>query len=145
MVKNNMGFLRGIKPRVLPKLCRRLTWKITSAMDSLRAEAQDAQDEAEEGREEPLEMSFDDDDVQTVEKRVAEMDALGAALLLVLHAQGWQLHAKPGELYLERDGLRIEPFPVVRGLGDGSEDAAAWLELCQQAGIADLDLGAIQV
>ena len=68
---------------------------------------------------------------------------VGAAMAVVLHARGFAVHALPGHpVELQRDGLTIRPFAALGDLASGTLTADAWLEQCQQAGIASADLGA---
>jgi hypothetical protein len=67
---------------------------------------------------------------------------LARAFALALNNSGWELHARPGQNFLERDGRRISPIQVIYDLKDGQLSPAAWLEQCQAAKIEALDFGA---
>jgi len=70
---------------------------------------------------------------------------LGAALAVALRQHGWVLHSLPGELYLQRDDFKVEPFTVVRQLATDELKPEAWRELCSAAGISDLNLGQVGI
>jgi heat shock protein HtpX len=67
--------------------------------------------------------------------------ALGAALLLALHARGWRMEALPGRSVAMTGGeLRVYPFAAVGALLEGSLAEDGWRRIWEGAGIADLDL-----
>jgi hypothetical protein len=69
---------------------------------------------------------------------------LGAALTVTLHNNGWELSALPGDpVYARHDQWEIKPFDVLEELASGKQSADAWRQLCEEAGIADLDLGEV--
>ena len=66
---------------------------------------------------------------------------LGQALAVALARQGWILHALPGELYFQKDEIKLDPFMVASRLAADKLQPEAWREQCVAAGISDLDLG----
>lgn len=70
--------------------------------------------------------------------------AFGSALCVLLVRKGWTLSAKLGEdVTLERNGVRIQPFTALRDLASGEMLPGEWADLCERAGVADEDLGAV--
>lgn len=67
-------------------------------------------------------------------------DLLGAGLCLALVASGWELHAQPGEFYVQRGTEQLQPFHVVRALAAKKLTEGAWLERIQALDIQDLCL-----
>lgn len=66
----------------------------------------------------------------------------GAALALALLHEGWELETAPGAaISLRRGEHAIEPFRALARLVSKKLDAETWQQRCEQAGIADLDLG----
>lgn len=63
--------------------------------------------------------------------------ALGTALI----QRGWVLHSRPGELYIEREGQRINPFLLIHRLSDGQITAEEWSAKSRELGIDDKSLG----
>jgi hypothetical protein len=73
------------------------------------------------------------------------VNLLGAALVLALAREGWQLDNAPGEpIGLTRGDLRFLPFGEVRALMDKELDAQAWEGMCGRLGISDIRLLAPQ-
>jgi hypothetical protein len=69
---------------------------------------------------------------------------LGAALMLALKQAGWQAQLLPeGELVCTRGDDRFEPFRMVQWLSLGRIRPDVWAKRCAEAGIADMDLGAV--
>jgi hypothetical protein len=67
----------------------------------------------------------------------------GSALCVMLVDRGWTPNVVPGaEVSFQRDGLAIRPFHVPYDIAEGRLLPSEWLALCEQAGIADVDLGA---
>jgi Zn-dependent protease with chaperone function len=67
---------------------------------------------------------------------------VGAALTLLLIAQGARLNFKPGQgVSVELRGHFVDPFSVLPRLKDGSLTAAAWGDQCAELGIARTQLG----
>jgi hypothetical protein len=76
------------------------------------------------------------------ESEGAVLHVTGGALALALSRAGWVVDARPGaEISLTRGELEIQPFTVLSELASSETAVEAWLELCAQAGIGDLDLG----
>jgi hypothetical protein len=65
---------------------------------------------------------------------------LAASFCLALIAHGWELHAQPGELYLQRGEEQLDPFRVTHELAAKKLTKQAWLERTQALGIEDLSL-----
>jgi len=65
---------------------------------------------------------------------------LGAGFCLALIAHGWELHAQPGEFYLQHGMEQLQPFHIIRDLAAKKLTAQAWLERAQALGIVDLCL-----
>jgi len=81
----------------------------------------------------------------TPEQRVERARSLlGAALALALVNQGWKLHSRPGEFYLEGRGEQFDPFKLIHQLSDGSISKEAWAERCGRLGIEGIPLVALQ-
>ncbi len=71
------------------------------------------------------------------ERRQRAAGLLGAALTLSLHRQGWTMRLMPGEeVILERGGVSLQPFVVVKELADGKMKGEDWKRRCAEAGIA---------
>lgn len=65
----------------------------------------------------------------------------GTALAVALAGQGWMVDATPGiPITLRRGDDAVEAFEVVHMLAGGKLTGAAWVQRCQELGIADLDL-----
>jgi heat shock protein HtpX len=119
MVGEQAAVLKGVTPRTLPELARDLTApasKVKNPPGELPGPEQRAEIAA---------------------------DALGAAIALTLHRQGWTIHALPGELYFQRGDLRIEPFMVCRRLASGELTPETWYEQCAREGLSDLRLDVV--
>jgi hypothetical protein len=55
---------------------------------------------------------------------------------------GWRVRVQPGErIVVKLDGVELLPFEALPALAAGSMSAAAWLALCDRAGIRELNLG----
>ena len=68
----------------------------------------------------------------------------GRALALILVRQGWDLDISPGmPVSVSHNGFEVQPFEVLRELASSSLAAEKWRELCVDAGIDGLDLGAV--
>jgi heat shock protein HtpX len=65
---------------------------------------------------------------------------LRAALTVVLCDRGWQIHATPGEFYLECGQSRIAPPEVVAQIRSGTITPIGWSEQCRSLGITDVPL-----
>ena len=65
---------------------------------------------------------------------------VGTAFALALVHHGWKLHSSPGEFYLEKDGKQVGPFEVLQKLFNGTTPADAWIDVCREYGIEDLEL-----
>ncbi len=75
------------------------------------------------------------------ERKQQAAGLLGAALTLSLHRQGWNLRVMPGEeVTLERGGVSLQPFAVVKELSDGKMKGEDWKRRCAEAGIASVPL-----
>jgi Zn-dependent protease with chaperone function len=68
-------------------------------------------------------------------------DLLAAGFCLALITKGWELHAQPGELYLQCGTHRLYPFDVIRELAATKLTEQAWLERTRFLDIQDLCLG----
>jgi Zn-dependent protease with chaperone function len=66
---------------------------------------------------------------------------LRGALAVALCEQGWQVHAAPGEFYLECGGSRIAPPEIVAKIRSGAITPLEWSERCTSLGIAGVPLG----
>ncbi|HXJ95456.1 MAG TPA: M48 family metallopeptidase [Terriglobia bacterium] len=66
---------------------------------------------------------------------------VGAAFALALSEAGWELHAGPGELHLNRGADELNPFETVAQLASGALSAGSWLERSKALGIENLPLG----
>jgi heat shock protein HtpX len=71
-------------------------------------------------------------------------DLLGAGFCLALVSSGWELHAQPGELYLQRGGERLHPFRAIRELAASKLSGPAWLAHTNALGIQNLCLDPIK-
>ena len=67
-------------------------------------------------------------------------DLLAAGFCLALLASGWELHAQPGEVYLQRGTEQLHPFHILRELASAKLTGQAWLERIQALGIEYLCL-----
>ena len=82
----------------------------------------------------------------TDEQRGQALSVFGAALCLALAARQWTLHALPGEdVMLTNGALEIRPYHAFFDLAQERVSAAQWEALCQEAGIAQIDLGTLQI
>jgi len=72
----------------------------------------------------------------TPEQRVARARSLlGTAFGLALVNNGWALHSRPGEFYLDRGGQQLHPFKIILQLSDGTISKEAWAARCRHLGI----------
>ena len=62
------------------------------------------------------------------------------ALSLALIDNHWELHAQPGEHYLQRGDAVMRPAQILAGLQSGQLTADGWRAQCIFAGIAGLPL-----
>jgi Zn-dependent protease with chaperone function len=67
-------------------------------------------------------------------------DLLGAAFCLALIANGWELHAQPGKICIQRGTEQLQPFHIIRELAATKITGQAWLERTQALHIEDLGL-----
>jgi Zn-dependent protease with chaperone function len=67
-------------------------------------------------------------------------DLLAAAFCLALIASGWELHAQPGDIHLQRGAEQLHPFHILRELASAKLTGQAWLERTQALGIEHLCL-----
>jgi Zn-dependent protease with chaperone function len=65
---------------------------------------------------------------------------LGVALSMVLAENGWKIQGVPGEFYLHRSGVNLDPHSIVEQLVSGELKADAWRSECDRLGIAELGL-----
>jgi hypothetical protein len=65
---------------------------------------------------------------------------LAMALGLALSRAGWEICATPGQLYLERENRRLNPFEIISELRSGALTLENWTKECGAAGIAHLPL-----
>jgi hypothetical protein len=73
----------------------------------------------------------------------AVQHVVGQALGVALANQGWSIKVVPGvEITLEKEGMALEPFVLISDIVSGKLSAEAWQRQCEEAKIADLDLGA---
>jgi heat shock protein HtpX len=81
----------------------------------------------------------------TSQAHVAEAaGAFGSALTVALVSAGWELTAGPGEpVRLRRNAHEIRPFDAWSQILSGEISREGWRSLCEQSGIAGLDLGTI--
>jgi len=77
----------------------------------------------------------------THEQRAARAATLlGTAFSLALIDNHWELHAQPGEHYLQRGDAIMRPAQILAGLQSGQLTADTWRAQCISAGIAGLQL-----
>lgn len=67
-------------------------------------------------------------------------DLLGSGLCLALIDSGWELHAQPGQFYLQSGAEQLQPFRVIRDLRAGKLTHEAWLERAEALNIGNLSL-----
>jgi len=65
---------------------------------------------------------------------------LASALSLVLLDNGWQMAARPGEIYFEKGEFKVDPGEVVGAIGAGKLSVVAWSSVCSQLGIGNWPL-----
>lgn len=69
---------------------------------------------------------------------------LGGAMAIALLEEGWSVQGDVGDpIALVRDGRRIEVFNALLETAVSDTAASDWDRICREAGIADLDLGAV--
>lgn len=77
----------------------------------------------------------------TDEDKAKALFATAAALAIALVRRGWQMPIQLGEpVTLECNGVEVQPFDMVHALADGTMSIEAWRDLCERAGISDLEL-----
>jgi Zn-dependent protease with chaperone function len=77
----------------------------------------------------------------SLEQRVQQARGLlGSAFTLTLLRQGWSVHTRPGEFFLEHGEKRMDPFKMVLQLSDGVISREAWGAKCAELGIEDAEL-----
>ena len=75
-------------------------------------------------------------------RHVARM-LLADALLVALEREGWELEARLGEpVSLHRGDACLEPFTIVRELGEDELQASTWRDRATELGIAEVPLAA---
>jgi Zn-dependent protease with chaperone function len=67
-------------------------------------------------------------------------DLLAAGFCLALISSGWELHAQPGEFYLQRGTEHLQPFHILRELASAKLAGQAWLERTRALDIEGLCL-----
>lgn len=73
----------------------------------------------------------------------AARSIIAIALVVALAHHGWRIEALPGTNFVVRkDGQVFTPFVDISALAAGTLSKEEWLQRCDQAGIASLDLGA---
>jgi heat shock protein HtpX len=76
----------------------------------------------------------------TPEQRVQNArNLVGTAFALALVNNGWILHSRPGEFYLEKDGRQLQPFLLMLQLSDGVIWGEAWTDMCKEYGIENIE------
>jgi hypothetical protein len=65
---------------------------------------------------------------------------LGMALGLALLERGWELKAQPGSFFLTKGTEQINPPALIEELANGKISPENWMKMCEQFGIADLEL-----
>jgi heat shock protein HtpX len=77
------------------------------------------------------------------EQRVARARSLlGTAFGLALVNNGWTLHSRPGEFYLNRGDDQIEPYKLILQLSDSAISKEAWAARCKELGIESIAFAA---
>jgi heat shock protein HtpX len=77
----------------------------------------------------------------TPQQRVPRARGLVAtAFALALINNGWKLHSRPGEFYLEKNGEQLQPFQLTIQLSDGAIQHEGWTEMCSKHGIENIEL-----
>lgn len=72
----------------------------------------------------------------TREQRLGHaLEALRSALTLALVDGGWHLQLQPGQLYVEREGVKLESASIVSSLQSGKLTADTWVEFCHKNGV----------
>lgn len=141
-VRTHASFLAGVTPPAIPTLSKDLGNAIRFFKSQVEAEIAKAQQrEASEEGPVQLGLSGHGGALDALQERLEQFRALGAGLTLALLNSGWKLNASPGEMCLEWQGSRIEPFAVLAGFQSGSLDAQAWIDECMRLGINNVMLG----
>jgi heat shock protein HtpX len=65
---------------------------------------------------------------------------LGMALGLALLERGWELEAQPGSFFLAKGTERMNPLALIEELAAGKTSPENWTKMCEEFGIADLEL-----
>jgi Zn-dependent protease with chaperone function len=65
---------------------------------------------------------------------------LGMALGLALLERGWELKAQPGSFFLAKGTEQINPPALIEELAGGKISPENWVKMCEEFGIADLEL-----
>jgi heat shock protein HtpX len=79
----------------------------------------------------------------TPEQRIARARSLLAmAFARALVNNGWAVHSRPGEFYLDRSGQRLQPFILISQLSDGAISKEVWASRCKELGIESIRLAA---
>jgi Zn-dependent protease with chaperone function len=71
-------------------------------------------------------------------ERAAALLWMGLAVALLDH--GWELHAQPGDFYLQQGRERINPADLVRRMRQGIMSAEGYRDLIRHLGVAELRL-----
>lgn len=80
-------------------------------------------------------------ELQPEERRGFAASTIACSLILALSRSGWTIDAMPGDgVRLRRDGHQLEPFRLTNDLIEGRVDERQWLEICEAAGVGDLQL-----
>jgi hypothetical protein len=72
-------------------------------------------------------------------------DLLGSGFCLALIDSGWELHAQPGQFYLQRGTEQLQPFRIILDLRTRKLTGPAWLERAQALNLSDLSLAPSKV
>jgi hypothetical protein len=82
----------------------------------------------------------------TPEQRIPRARGLMAtAFALALVNNGWKLHSRPGEFYLEKNGQQLQPYQLTTQCSDGVFQHEAWTEMCSRHGIENIELKPPQI
>jgi heat shock protein HtpX len=65
---------------------------------------------------------------------------VGLAFGLALLERGWELEAQPGSFFLAKGRERINPPELIEELVEGKISPENWVKMCEELGIADLEL-----
>jgi hypothetical protein len=70
--------------------------------------------------------------------------ALGAPIVIALHANGWTLEAMLGQpIGLRKDGVAIAPFLAIEQLAAGVVEPGAWRTFTELSGLGNTDFSAM--